>query len=265
VVFTGDTIIQNTNFHPLTAGSTTLVINTPPNFATPSNTSAFTESLTANVTAPTIAINTVANLGQNLQVDNQSISLAAAPPSNGTLTLTTNSPNVLLATSPAGPFSQSIGLPLTQGSFSVPTFSLQGLAASGGARITASAPGYTSGNAQVALTPSGFVWNAADFATTTTSPSTTLFVAAAQLDPLTVTVQSFQALRSGMTVSLTLSNSVPSVGTIASPVLFAGDSASAMTSFQPLAIGSTSLVISTPATFTTPNPASATSITATVN
>jgi len=142
---------------------------------------------------------------------------------------------------------------------------MQGLAGSGAGQITASTPGYTSGNMQVALTPSAFVWNASDFATTTTSPNTSLFIALAQLSPVTLTVQSFQALRSGMSVNVTLSSSVPSVGTIVSPVLFPGDTTSAMTSFQPLAVGSTSLVINTPPSFTTPNPASATSITATVN
>src|SRR5437667_4995947 len=101
--------------HPVGAGTTNFVITTPAGFTTPNPSGA--TSIAATVSAPTIGINVQTTLGQNLQVDSQSIGLAAAPPTDRTLTLTSNSAAVLLATSPAGPFSQSISLALTHGSF----------------------------------------------------------------------------------------------------------------------------------------------------
>lgn len=216
--------------------------------------------------APTLGLNVPTNLGQNLQVDSQSISLGATPPASESLTLTSSSPSVLLANTPAGPFSQSITLALAQGSFSVPTFSMQGLASTGSAQLTAAATGYANGTATVNLTPSGFAWNIGSFNTTTTSADSTLSLVAAQLDPATLTVAQVQNVRTGVSVSVTVSSSNTAVGTIVtSPVVFNGDTNSVTTTFHPLAVGTTSLLIATPAGFTTPNPAAATAVTATVN
>ena len=266
VVVAADTNFGSTTFHPVGAGTTNLVITTPAGFTTPNPSGA--TSIAATVSAPTIGINVQTTLGQNLQVDSQSIGLAAAPPTDRTLTLTSNSAAVLLATSPAGPFSQSISLALTHGSFSVSSFSMQSLANSGSAQLTATAAGYTNGTATVNLTPSGFQWFGvgASFNTTTFSPDTPLSLVAGSLDPNTLTLQAFQNVRTGLTVNVTVTSSDTSIGTIVtSPVVFAADTNFASSTFHPLASGTTNLVITTPAGFTTPNPASATSITATVN
>src|SRR5260370_7856609 len=81
------------------------------------------------------------------------LSGALPPPTNRTWTLTSTSANLLLATTPAGPFSQSITLLLLQGSASGPSFSMQGLANTGSAQLTATAAGYTNGTATVDRTP----------------------------------------------------------------------------------------------------------------
>src|SRR5260370_18884405 len=102
------------------------------------------------------------------------LSGALPPPTNRTWTLTSTSANLLLANTPAGPFSQSITLLLLQGSASGPSFSMQGLANTGSAQLTATAAGYTNGTATVNLTPSGFQWFVGNFSTTTFSPDATL-------------------------------------------------------------------------------------------
>src|SRR6266849_2003488 len=262
-VFSGDNSFATTTFHPLTSGTTNLVITTPTGFTTPSGTNA--TSITATVNAPNISVFAAANLGQNLQVDGESIGLGAAPPSNGTLTVTSNSANVLLANGLAGPFSQSITLPLSQGSFSVPAFSMQGLASSGTVQLTATATGYNNGTATVTLTPSGFVWNSGNFSTTTFSPDNNLSLVSGQLNPATLTFQSTQNVRNGLTVNVSITSSIPTVGTIVtSPVVFSGNNSFGSTTFHPLTAGTTNLVIATPTGFTTPSGANATSITSTV-
>jgi hypothetical protein len=263
VNITADTNSATTKFHPLTAGTSNLVIATPSGFTTPPGVN--TTSIAATVSAPSLSINAPANLGQNLQVDNQSISLGAAPPNNETLTLTSSSANVLLANSAAGPFSQSITLQLTKASTGVPNFSVQALGATGSAQLTAQAPGYTDGVLLLNVTPSGIEWFSGSFGTTTFSADSTLTLIAAQLNPNTLAAQSFQSIRNGLSVSVTLTSSDTTVGTIVSPVTIAADTLSITTKFHPVGNGVANLVITTPAGFTAPTGSNTTSITATVS
>jgi len=262
IAFTADTDTAPVKFHPLTAGSTSLAITAPVGFSTPTGGNA--TSIAANVTAPTLSLNVAANIGQNLQVDNQSVSLGAAPPNSETLTLTSSSANVLLANSPAGPFSQSISLSLTKGSFSVPVFSVEGLSSIGSAQLTAQAPGYTDGVSVINLTPSGIVWGTGNFNTTSFSPDATLTLFVAQLNPNNLNFQSFQNLRTGLSVNVVVTSSDTTVGTITNQASFSGDTSSSSASFHAIAAGTTNLLISTPSGFTTPN-SSAISIAATVS
>jgi hypothetical protein len=264
VTLNPDTNLTSVVFHPVAAGSAILQITTPAGFTTPNGPTS--SSITATVTAPNLNFNIVANLGQNLQVDNEGIGLGAAPPTSRNLTLTSGSAAVLLANTPSGPFSQSITLPLSAGSFTVPGFSIQALAGSGTALLTASAPGYNNGTFTVTLTPSGIQWESGSFSTTATSANTSLTLIAAQLSPTTLTAQSFQNIRTGTSVSVILTSSVPGVGTIVtSPVAITADTQTTTTAFHPVATGTTNLIITTPTGFTTPNGSGATSISATVN
>ena len=263
VTINAGTNTATVGFHPLTAGTTNLVIATPTGFTTPTGNGS--NSITATVTAPTLSINVQANLGQNLQLDGESISLGAAPPNNATLTLSSSSATVLLATTAAGPFSQSITLALSQGSFSVPGFSVQGLAATGSAQLTAQAPGYSDATATITLTPSAIEWLSGNFSTTTFTPNTTLTMAAYQLNPSTLTAQNSQNVRTGLPVSVTVTSSNTAFGAIVtSPVTLNADTNTTTISFQPVASGTTNLIIATPSGFTTPNGAGSNSITATV-
>jgi hypothetical protein len=264
VTLNADTNTTTVLFHPVGAGNSNLLIATPTGFTTPSGPGS--SSITATVSAPNLNINVSPNLGQNLQVDSESISLGAAPTSSETLTLTSSSAAVLLATAPAGPFSQSITLPLTAGSFSVPGFSIEGLASTGSAQLTASAPGYNNGTFTVALTPSAIEWNSSNFSTTTFSTDSTLSIASYQLSPATLTAQTSQNLRAGLSVSVTITSSDTTIGTIlASPVTINPDSNVTSVVFHPVAAGTVNLVITTPAGFTAPNGPTSSSIAATVN
>src|SRR5205814_5635038 len=96
---------------------------------------------------------------------------------------------------------------------------LQGLALSGSATVTASANGYTSGVATVALSPSGFVLfgpNGMGVPSFSSSQGvgTTLTVFAARLDAGMKFVEA-QAVRGGATADVTITSSNTSVGTIA--------------------------------------------------
>jgi hypothetical protein len=264
VTINADTNVASVVFHPVAAGTVNLVITTPAGFTTPNGPTS--SSIAATVNAPNLSLNVVTNLGQDLEVDNESIGLGAVPPTSRTLTLTSGSAALLLATTSAGPFGQSITLPLTAGSFTVPGFSIQALAGSGTAQITASAPGYSNGTSTVTLTPSGIVWQSGSFSTTAGAANTNLTVLAAQLSPTTLTAQSFQNIRTGSSVSVSVTSSVTTVGTIVtSPVTINAGANTATLSFHPVSSGVTNLVITTPTGFATPNGSGATSISATVN
>ncbi|MGB6393713.1 MAG: PKD domain-containing protein [Candidatus Acidiferrales bacterium] len=264
VTFTADVSSVTASFQPLTAGTTNLTITTPSGFSTPTPTTA--TQITATVTAPQLTPNFAATLGMSLQTDNGSVSLGANPPSSEMMTITSSSPSLLLATSPAGPFSQTITSTINSNGTGASGFSMQALAGSGSVQIKAQAAGYTDGVITVTLVPSGLIWENGSFSTTPTASPTTLTLAMVQLNPTTLANAGVQELRTGATpVTVTLGSSNTTVGTIPSPVTFTARSFSVTASFQPLTAGTTNLTITTPSGFSTPTPTTATQITATVN
>ena len=265
VTFTADLSTVTASFQPLTAGTTNLTITTPSGFSTPTPTTA--TQITATVTAPQLTPNFAATLGMNLQVDSGSVTLGGAnPPSSETLTISSSSPNLLLATTPAGPFSQSITSTINTNGTGASGFSMQSLGGSGSVQIKAQAPGYTDGVVTVTLVPSGVIWENGNFSTTPTAPPTSLTLAMVQLNPTTLANAGVQELRTGATpVTVTLGSSNTAVGTISTSVTFTADVSSVTASFQPLTAGTTNLTITTPSGFSTPTPTTATQITATVN
>jgi hypothetical protein len=263
VTFAADADEVTASFQPLTAGTTNLTITTPSGFSTPTPTTAI--QITATVTAPQLTPNFATTLGMNLQVDSGSVTLGATPPSSEMMTISSSSPNVLLATSPTGPFSQTITSTINTNGTGASGFSMQSLAGSGSVQIKAQAAGYADGVITVTLVPSGFLWNNGSFSTTTAQP-TALTVLLGQLNPTTLAFAGVQELRTGAAaVTVTLGSSNTAVGTIPSSVTFTAGSDELTASFQPLTAGTTNLTITTPSGFSTPTPTSATQITATVN
>ena len=102
------------------------------------------------------------------------------------------------------------------------------------------------------------------FTTTTLSGDTTLQFVSAALDSTTHNFYTFEALRGGLSVNLAVISGTPNVGSITiSPLMFDSSSYSQSSAFHPMAAGTSTLSVVTPAGFTTPG--NLTSTVATVN
>ena len=217
------------------------------------------------------------SLGRNLQTLATG-SLDVAPSSPLTVTITSSDPTkVLLVSSATDPSGTTQGaaqitgtVPAGQGKFGFgfPGFWVQGLASSGSAQITISAPGYLPATATATLTPSGFILNGPSGAgasfNAVVGVNSNLSVSPVQLDGAGNIVSTSQVLRGGISASVDVAAGPPSVGVIGnSPaVLPAGSASSSTVLFQPLSVGSSTISISQPSGFSTP--AVDTQLTATV-
>jgi len=257
----GTYFTQAINFVPATAGTTNLTIATPAGYVTPANVPVTT---VATVTAPAISLN-VPVIGNNL-VEQGSISLPAAPPSNETLTLTsTDASHFLLTTDPTKVGTASITLPLTAGNASVPAFYIEGQNFSGAgavtATLTASAAGYSDGIFTLTLYPTGLsFWpgSGGTLSTSATSGPSTVTVYLVLLTPGTLNAYNYgyplgpQAPGGAVQVSVVSTNTA--VGTItggpaAIPV---GIYYTQALSFTPAATGTTNLSLSEPSGYYLP-------------
>ncbi len=192
------------------------------------------------------------------------------------MTITVADPTkAVLSTSATVAGSASIVFNIAAGSSSVPTFFVQALggstpdgSGSETVQYTASAPGYNSETSTITLNPSGFIINSpGSFSTTVGAANTTLTIVPARLDPFFLNYQATQQLRPGIgPVNVTVTSGNTAVGTITvSPVVFNGaDSPNSMTTaFDPLAAGTSVIVVQGPAGFQTAS--NNNHITATVN
>jgi hypothetical protein len=257
-------------FHPITAGTTVLSINQPSGFTAP----ATGGQLTATVNAPAVSL--IPNVvGYKLQVFSTG-SLNTAAPAGGLLVTITSSDSTkaLLTTNPAVAGSGSITVTVPASSTVLPAFYIQGLVPSGSVTLTASAPGYVNGSANVLLNPSGFLINSpnggGNFTTTTLSSVTSLTVSVWQLNSAGAAVSQGQ-LAGGQSASVGVVSGTTSTGDVCvtlnpcvnGPLPFqAGDSSNSGLLFLPKQSGTTVLSVTQPAGFSTPS--SGGQITATV-
>ena len=236
-------------------------LTTPANYFTPAN---IPVQDVATVTAPTITVNG-SIVGNNL-VQNGSLSLGAAPPSNKILTLTSSDPtHFLLSTSSTTVGTTSITLQLTAGSTTVPTFYIEGRNFSGPsaitATLTASANGYTNGTATMSLYPTGltYYFGNSTLSTTTFSAPTVLTVYLITLNPGTLTFYTLSGYPVGPQapgpIPVTVTSSNTSVGTVTGSPASIGVGGAYYTqaiSFVPATAGTTNLDLTTPANYFTP-------------
>jgi hypothetical protein len=271
VSFSGGATSATTTFQPVAAGTTTVNLGAPPAsglpgaFSTPSQ----YQQVTATVTAPSITVGNVVT-GVNMENPLVGITLSVAPSSAISVTVTTNGPSIATvsngSTVVGGPSYTFTNVTTTN----VGTIWIQGQSL-GSTTITVSAPGYTSGIGLATVDPSGFVLQTGDFATTHTSPATTIPIYAAVLDPATLDYVGSAQLNPGLSVSVPFSSSNALVGTIApSPsVPFSGGAASENTTFTPAGgVGTSTLTLGAPtgaAGFSTPSQTSTQQIIATVD
>jgi len=254
-----------TTYQPAAAGTGTLAINVPDGFTVPAE----SREMSVTVRIPGIGITDQFCVGQNLQIPG-TISLGQiAPPGGVAVTLTSSNPNLLLSKKGTEVGSGTITLDIPAGRLNG-TYFIQSLANTGTFTYSASAPGYTSRTATIQLTPSGVVVigpltfpegqllnkdgpREHGFLTSLAAGKpTVLEIYTVQLDPVSlrgadITVQ---ALRAGMSITVPLDSSDPSVGTVDKEVTITGGSNAANATFMPLALGTTNISVTTPKGFT---------------
>jgi hypothetical protein len=250
---------QAITFVPATAGTTNLNLATPSGYSTPSNVAV---QSVATVTAPAISLSSPI-IGNNL-VEQESISLGAAPPSNELLTLTSSDPShFLLSADPTKVGTSQIKLQLTGGSVSIPPFYVEGQNFSGAgaitATLTASAAGYSDGTTTLTLYPTGLSYwpgNSGTLNTTTTSSPTTLTVYLVVLSPgsLDAYTYGYPLGPQAGAVPVSVSSTNTSVGTVAGgpAAIGVGTYFTQALSFVPGATGTTNLNLAEPAGYFLP-------------
>ncbi len=252
----GCTNLSAIQFDPVGAGTSTLSVATPVGFSTPSN----RQSILANVTASGINVN-ARTVGKNLQVSASGSLQAPAPAGGLSVTLTSADPaRLLLAPNGTTTGAASIVVTLAQGATSFSYF-VQGLDDAGSTvKVSAAAPGFSSGSGDITLVPSGFIIDTPSVINTTTlDPNTNVRICVAQLTPGTLNFSQNGVLRSGVApVSISLTSSAPAVGAIVgSPQSMSGNEGCTSTSamqFDPVSAGTSVVTVGpTPSGFSTPS------------
>ncbi|MGA2263579.1 MAG: hypothetical protein ABSH28_19355, partial [Acidobacteriota bacterium] len=260
---------KTTTFQPLASGSATISITeAPAGYTLPTN----YQSTVYTITAPNLSMGSSYGftIGRHMELGGYYVSLGVAPPVATTVTITSPDPTKLLLSSDGTTLgNSSISFNLNAGQTYTPQFFVQ---ATGGPictvtpctaanyALSVTAAGYNPATAMITINPSGFALQGSDFATTTSSSSTTLTVVPAMLDPMYLNALQIQQLIPGSTgtqATITLSDpntAQPStIGDIVpSPnVIFNGvDVPNYRTSsFQPVAVGTGILRVTSPAGF----------------
>jgi hypothetical protein len=124
--------------------------------------------------------------------------------------------------------------------------------------LKVSAPGYTDGDANIKVDPSGFSLyngNSASFTTSVGSNPTQIPVYPVALVHGTLTPDSYSNLyvspQAGP-VNVPITSSAPAVGTVVSPLVFAPGASYGYLTFTPVATGTSTLSIGTPTGFSVP-------------
>jgi 6-phosphogluconolactonase (cycloisomerase 2 family) len=257
---------EQTNFQPAAAGTAVISFGaiTPAGYTTPSNYQTTTFTVTAPNTSVTFCngyyISTTGSVPLGFDSSCAATPQLAAPaPSGGRIvTLTSNSPNLLLsktatAVGTVGPITVSV----PAGSYSGPQFYVQALASSGSATITETVPGYNSTVATVTFAPTGFIVQGGS-STTTLSPASQVTVTFSQLDPNTLDYAGTLTLSPGVapvTVTLKETDSPAGVGSLSSTALVFNPGAQQVQSnYKPTGtVAGTSLISATyPSSFKIP-------------
>lgn len=246
----GDTS-QFVTFQPTSAGTTTLSIVEPiVGFSTAANYTSFT----ATVTAPALSLyNTSLITGAGLENTNN-VYLPVAPPNPVTVTVTSNGPNLTLSKDATTVGVTSITFTNVTSAGYVGTFYVQGQT-TGATTVTASAPGYTNAVGTATVNPAGFAFNSTQgFTTSLTSGPQQPYVYAYSLNPGTLTLQYNLPVNPGASISVPVTSSDTTVGTISgSPLVFTPGTQYMPITFTPVATGTTTLTVVPPAGFSTPS------------
>ena len=258
-------------FQPLSAGTTTVVIEGPPGFLPNSKFA----TLAATVAIPGLGITDHITIGKDLQTHGSLLLGEAAPAGGVAATVTSSDPTRLLLASSANEIgSRTITLIIPVGEVSKSYF-LQALGDSGSVSYQAVAPGYRDRTGIISLAPSGFVLTGPEgppdeaevlrpeapvgphglLSSLAKATPETIRIYPVYLDPKThrgadITVQ---PIRAGISASIALNNSNPAIGTASPSITIPGGLDQAEAEFRPLSAGSTVLSLSTPEGFVKPS------------
>lgn len=250
ITFQDGQLSGTTVFHPLTTGNTDISVTEPSGFSTPAQ----FQKVPVTVGQPTITLNSV-KVGKDLQTQDTVYLSAPAPTGGVDVTVTSSDPSkVVLSTSPTTAGTANVTVHVNAGVQGLPVFYVQGLSDTGGATLTATATNFTDGTADVGLMPSGFLISSGDI-NSGSSGDSSIALTTSVLQPVTFAPAGIvQAMRPGAgPVSITLNNSNAAVGTVSTPVTFNANEQTATATFHPLASGSTTISLVTPAGFSTPS------------
>jgi hypothetical protein len=246
-----------TQFDPANPGTARVSINTPAGFTKPTQ----YQSFDFIVTAPRVNVN-AATIGKDLQVTG-GVSLGDSAPAGGRIvTLTSNSPDVLLSKSRTSLGTQSLTFDVAAGNSGVGTFYIQSLASTGTATLTATADGYQTGTNTVTLRPSGFILSThttgvgGNVTTTTFSANFDVIVQPAVLTTAG-TLDAYQELRAGLApVSVNLTNTDvegANIGALSgTSVIFNSTEITKKVQFDPANAGRARIGATAPTGFATP-------------
>ncbi len=244
----------NANFNAIAIGSTVLTAATPSGFTA---VSAGTNQVTATVTAQGLIADPV-TVGRNLEAI-YLLRVNSPPAADTQVTITTTDPNLRFSQTAAGAGVATLNLTIQSGRTVTQDFFVYGLASTGTASFTATAAGYSSATGTVTFGSSGFVVAGTagfggNFNMTSAAANQPLDVRPALLDGSGVPV-AFQAVQGGVTASVAVTSSNPSVGAIiTSPLSFTGGIGQRFTDFDSSSGGTTTVSVTTAtAGFVTPS------------
>ena len=252
VRFTGGVLSATAQFQPLGAGTALVGVTAPTGFTPAANGA----SLLVTVRVPGLVITNGITIGYNLQAPGTLLLGQAAPLGGVQVTISSNSPDLLLATSATAAGTNSIVLTIPAGQTSG-SYYLQSRASSGSPTYTASAAGFQVRTATVEMAPSGVTITGPfgpgfPFALTVAGGTRPATVAIGLLDPANNTFVVPQSLSGGLSLVVTLNNSNVNAATLASQVTIAGGIAVVDVPVQPVSAGSTLISIPLPVGYTQP-------------
>ena len=244
IVFTGGVSdITTTAFVPnqnaASNSVSTISADVPPNFSTPAS----LNSVQVTVNQPGFSL-TSATIGNNLQIQGHVIMGAPVPAGGLTITVTSNSSKLLLATSPTATGASQITISLNPGDPINPSIYLQAFGTSGTVTYTASAPGFVSRTANITLAPSGVIlsgplgYGLGATESVSAGPDPNWSVNTAYLNGSAQPI-SFQQLAGGLSLTANLNSGTPTVGTVPATVVIASGTNGTTFSFTPVATGAT--------------------------
>lgn len=231
-----------------------LAIGTPAGYGTPASQYTKVQGTVFGAAPLRLSCNGVV-AGKNLQeVCTVSTNMQA---SALTVTLTSDSTNLLLATNAADAGSNTLTLTIPAGGASA-TYYVQSLADSGTVTHTAAAQGYSTQTAEVTLAPSAVIIAGS----IGYGPYMNMFNASVSGGPVNLPLYTaamisgkpvLQALRGGYgPLDINVASANPAVGTVASPVTIAAGTGQGTVRFTPVSAGSVSVYLTEPAGFINP-------------